>query len=115
MKITDVKPFVVYAPERGRNFTFVKIYADEGLTGLGEAGINGKEESVSGLVETYRRVLVGMDPSRIEHIWQTPGEASSSGWAHPRRHGCRDRHRVVGFARKGARRAGLRPARRQDA
>ncbi len=71
MKITDVKPFVVYAPERGRNFTFVKIYTDEGLTGLGEAGINGKEESVSGLVETYRRVLVGMDPSRIEHIWQT--------------------------------------------
>jgi galactonate dehydratase len=71
MKITDVKPFVVYAPERGRNFTFVKVYTDEGLTGLGEAGINGKEESVTGLIETYRRVLVGMDPSRIEHIWQT--------------------------------------------
>jgi galactonate dehydratase len=71
MKITDVKPFVVYAPERGRNFTFVKVSTDEGLTGLGEAGINGKEESVTGLVETYRRVLIGMDPSRIEHIWQT--------------------------------------------
>lgn len=34
MRITDVKTFLVYVPERGRNFTFVKIYTDEGLTGL---------------------------------------------------------------------------------
>lgn len=71
MKITDVKCFVVYAPERGRNFTFVKVYTDEGLTGLGESGINGKELAITGLVDTWRPYLVGMDPSRIEHIWQT--------------------------------------------
>ena len=39
MKITDIKTFVVFVPERGRNFTFVKVYTDEGLTGLGEAGV----------------------------------------------------------------------------
>ncbi len=71
MKITDVKTFVVYVPERGRNFTFVKIYTDEGLTGLGEAGVTGKELAVQGLVETWTPYLIGMDPSRIEHIWQT--------------------------------------------
>ena len=41
------------------------------MTGLGEAGINGKELALKGLVETYRPILIGMDPARIEHIWQT--------------------------------------------
>jgi galactonate dehydratase len=69
MKITDVKTFIVNRPSR--SYTFVKIYTDEGLTGLGEAGINGKELAIQGLVETYAPILRGMDPSRIEHIWQT--------------------------------------------
>jgi galactonate dehydratase len=72
MKITDVKTFLVHDRERPeRNYSFVKIYTDEGLTGLGEAGINGKELALKGLVETYRPILIGMDPARIEHIWQT--------------------------------------------
>ncbi len=72
MKISDVKTFLVHDAERpGRNYTFIKIYTDEGLTGIGEAGITWKELAVQGLVETYRPILVGMDPSRIEHIWQT--------------------------------------------
>ena len=71
MKITEVKPFIVYVPERGRNFTFVKIYTDEGVTGLGEAGVTGKELAIAGLIDTYREFLLGMDPWRIEHIWQT--------------------------------------------
>jgi galactonate dehydratase len=72
MKITDVKTFLVHDRERPeRNYSFVKIYTDEGLTGLGEGGINGKELAFKGLVDTYREILVGMDPARIEHIWQT--------------------------------------------
>ncbi len=72
MKITDVKAFFVHDRERPtRNYAFVKVYTDEGLTGLGEAGVNGKELAVGGLIETYRPILVGMDPTRIEHIWQT--------------------------------------------
>jgi galactonate dehydratase len=72
MKITDVKTFLVRDEERpGRNYSFVKVYTDDGLTGLGEAGISGKELALQGMVETYRPILVGMDPSRIEHIWQT--------------------------------------------
>lgn len=72
MKITDVKTFLTHDPDRPeRNYSFVKVYTDEGLTGLGEAGINGKELALEGLVRTYAPLLVGMDPSRIEHIWQT--------------------------------------------
>lgn len=72
MKITDVKTFLTHDPDRPeRNYAFVKVYTDEGLTGLGEAGINGKELALKGLIETYTPLLVGMDPSRIEHIWQT--------------------------------------------
>ena len=72
MKITDVKTFLIHDPDRPeRNYSFVKVYTDEGLTGLGEAGINGKELALEGLIKTYTPLLVGMDPSRIEHIWQT--------------------------------------------
>jgi galactonate dehydratase len=72
MKITDVRTFLVHDPQRPeRNYSFIKIYTDEGLTGLGEAGINGKELALKGLVDTYRPILIGMDPARIEHIWQT--------------------------------------------
>ena len=72
MRITDVRTFLVHDPQRPeRNYSFVKVYTDEGLTGLGEAGINGKELALRGLVDTYRPILVGMDPARIEHIWQT--------------------------------------------
>jgi galactonate dehydratase len=71
MKITDIKTFIVHDEERPeRNYTFVKIYTDEGLTGLGEAGINWKELAIQALIESYRPVLIGMDPARIEHIWQ---------------------------------------------
>ena len=35
MKITDVKTFVVGNP--WKNWIFVKVYTDEGVTGLGEA------------------------------------------------------------------------------
>lgn len=71
MKITDVRPFVVFSPELGRNFTFVRISTDEGLTGLGESGANRKEAAVAGLVESWASHLIGQDPTRIEHIWQT--------------------------------------------
>lgn len=72
MKITDVRTFLVHDAERPeRNYTFVKVYTDEGVSGLGEAGINGKELALRGLIETYRPILTGQDPTRIEHLWQT--------------------------------------------
>ena len=72
LRITDVKTFLVHDRERpDRNYAFVKVYTDQGLTGLGESGINGKELALQGLIETWAPILRGMDPTRIEHIWQT--------------------------------------------
>lgn len=36
MTITDATTFLIYLPQRGRNFTFEKVYTDEGLNGLRE-------------------------------------------------------------------------------
>ncbi len=72
MQITDVKTFLVHDRDRPtRNYCFVKVETDEGLSGLGEAGITGRELAIAGLIDTWRPVLIGMDPTRIEHIWQT--------------------------------------------
>jgi len=44
MKITDAR-VIVTCP--GRNFVTLKIETDEGLTGLGDATLNGRELSVA--------------------------------------------------------------------
>ena len=70
MKIVDVRCIPVASPLQGRNYLFVKVETDEGIYGLGEAGITGKELAVQGVIEHFRPALIGEDPSRIEFIWQ---------------------------------------------
>ncbi|RUT29276.1 D-galactonate dehydratase family protein [Arsenicitalea aurantiaca] len=68
MKITDIK-IIVTAP--GRNFVTVKIITDEGLYGVGDATLNGRELAVAAyLTEHVVPCLIGHDPARIEDIWQ---------------------------------------------
>ena len=69
MKITAVKGFPVKVGHR--NCFIVKIETDAGISGLGEGGISGRELAMQGALDHYARFLVGMDPRRIEHIWQT--------------------------------------------
>src|SRR3954452_11854592 len=54
-----------------RDVFVVKIDTDEGICGLGEGGMSGRELAMQGMLEHYARFLVGMEPRRIEHIWQT--------------------------------------------
>lgn len=68
MKITDIQAWPVWGGQR--NFLFVTVDTDEGIYGVGEAGITGREKAVIGAVENFRDVLIGEDPFRIEHIWQ---------------------------------------------
>ncbi len=68
MKITDIQTFPVWGGSR--NFTFVVVDTDEGIYGVGEAGITGQELATVGVVEQFKAMLVGQDPARIEHIWQ---------------------------------------------
>ena len=68
MKITDIK-VIVASP--GRNFVTVKIYTDQGLTGIGDATVNGRELAVASyLTDHVIPILIGKDAHRIEDIWQ---------------------------------------------
>lgn len=46
------------------------VRTDEGLYGLGESGLSGREYAVAGVIEHFRQFLIGQDPLRIEHVWQ---------------------------------------------
>jgi mannonate dehydratase len=68
MKIVSAK-VIVTCP--GRNFVTLRIETDEGLTGLGDATLNGRELAVA----AYRAdhvipQLIGRDPQQIEDVWQ---------------------------------------------
>lgn len=68
MKITNAK-VVVTCP--GRNFVTLKIETDQGIYGLGDATLNGREIAVVAyLQEHVIPVLIGRDAHRIEDIWQ---------------------------------------------
>jgi galactonate dehydratase len=68
MKIIGICPFAVN--NGPRNFMFVKVMTDEGIYGLGESGLTGREQAVAGAVEHFGALLVGEDPTRIEYLWQ---------------------------------------------
>ncbi len=74
MKITDVKTFLVNADEgdraerpRGRNWLFVKIFTDDGVTGVGEGG--GWPVVVEKAIQELRYFLIGENPFEIERLW----------------------------------------------
>ena len=55
----------------GRNFVTLKLVTDEGVTGVGDATLNGRELAVAAyLTEHVVPVLIGRDPARIEDTWQ---------------------------------------------
>ena len=68
MKITNVEAYPVWGGRR--NFLFVVVDTDEGIYGVGEAGITGRELAVVGAIEHFKPLLIGLDPMRTEHIWQ---------------------------------------------
>lgn len=68
MKITNIECYPVWGG--ARNFLFVVIDTDEGIYGVGETGITGRELAIIGTIEHFKPLLIGQDPGRIEHIWQ---------------------------------------------
>jgi mannonate dehydratase len=68
MKITSAH-VIVTCP--GRNFVTLKILTDQGVYGIGDATLNGRELSVvSYLQDHVIPCLIGRDPRRIEDTWQ---------------------------------------------
>jgi mannonate dehydratase len=68
LKIADAK-VLICSP--GRNFVTLKIFTDQGLYGLGDATLNGRELAVASYLQDHLvPCLVGRDPFQTEDIWQ---------------------------------------------
>ena len=67
MRIAEVKCFPVR-----RGLCLVKIEADDGQYGWGEAGPSawGRELAAQGMVTHFRELLIGRDPRDIGVLWQ---------------------------------------------
>ncbi|MFI6230638.1 bifunctional D-altronate/D-mannonate dehydratase, partial [Micromonospora echinospora] len=60
---------IVSSPDR--NFVTLKITTDDGVTGLGDGTLNGRELSVASYLRDHVvPLLIGRDPHRIEDTWQ---------------------------------------------
>jgi mannonate dehydratase len=67
MKIISAK-VIVCSP--GRNFVTLKIETDEGVYGLGDATLNGRELAVASYLQDHLiPSLIGRDPFQTEDIW----------------------------------------------
>src|SRR3990167_10989161 len=68
LKIIDAK-VIVTCP--GRNFVTLKITTEDGITGVGDATLNGRELSVVSFLQDHMiPSLIGRDAHQIEDIWQ---------------------------------------------
>src|ERR1700727_4080648 len=68
MKITNA---YVNQTSPGRNFVTLKIETDEGIYGLGDGTLNGRELAVASyLTDHVIPCLIGRDPFQTEDIWQ---------------------------------------------
>ena len=68
MKITNA---YVNITSPGRNFVTLKIETDEGIYGLGDGTLNGRELAVASyLTDHVIPCIIGRDPFQTEDIWQ---------------------------------------------
>ncbi|WP_073837361.1 mandelate racemase/muconate lactonizing enzyme family protein [Micromonospora sp. CB01531] len=68
MKITNVEP--LFVPDGANVMLLVLVSTDSGEYGVGEVGMRARWRTVRGAVDDLAELLVGADPSRIEHLWQ---------------------------------------------
>jgi galactonate dehydratase len=64
VKVTDLRIYVVDAS--WRNWVFLKVFTDAGLTGVGEASLEGQDEAVVATLRALKTYLVGKDPRDVE-------------------------------------------------
>jgi galactonate dehydratase len=67
MKITDVRAVVVGNP--WKNWVFVIVETDEGITGLGEATGGLQTQPRVASIEETKHLVIGMDPCNVHEIW----------------------------------------------
>lgn len=67
MKITDIKTLIVGNP--WKNWVFVQVLTDEGITGLGEGSLGLNTLPVEAAVREIRHLCIGKDPRDVQAIW----------------------------------------------
>jgi galactonate dehydratase len=71
LKIREIKTFLVDASSPSawatRNWLFVKVETDEGISGLGEA--SGWPRVIQTAIADLTPLLIGADPRHIERLW----------------------------------------------
>lgn len=68
VKITGIRTSLMRVDRQ--NWLFVHVETDSGITGIGEASLEGREKTVESAIHEFGRYLIGQDPSRIQHHWQ---------------------------------------------
>ena len=69
--MTTIEQAEVLVTSPGRNFVTLKVTTSDGVVGLGDATLNGRELAVVAyLKEHVAPLLIGRDPHTIEDIWQ---------------------------------------------
>lgn len=67
MRIIDVKTFVAGNP--WKNWIFIKLYTDEGITGIGEATGGLETKPIVAAVKELKPLIIGKDPTRINQLY----------------------------------------------
>ena len=76
MKIADIRAHVMNVPAADgqtprRNWIFVEVETDTGITGIGEATTEHHEMAVAAQIDTALKPrLLGMNPMDVEQVWQ---------------------------------------------
>ena len=69
IKITRISTKIVHVVQK--NWVFAKVETDQGITGWGEATVEFKPHGVTGSIKDLSSFLIGEDPRRIEHLFQS--------------------------------------------
>ncbi|GAA3399604.1 mandelate racemase/muconate lactonizing enzyme family protein [Paenibacillus hodogayensis] len=66
MQITNIRTYILGNP--WKNWLFVQVDTDEGITGLGEGTLNGFAKTVEAAIHELKHLVVGMSPFDVEAI-----------------------------------------------
>ena len=66
MKITKIDTYVVGVP--WKNWLFVEVHTDDGITGIGEATVNAFARTVESAIRELESIIIGKDPFQPRRI-----------------------------------------------
>ena len=67
LKVTALKVIPVW--NGSMTYVFVKLYTNQGITGVGEGGIRGRAGTMIAAIKEHERYIVGKNPLQIEKHW----------------------------------------------